>query len=327
MKNEELKAHLLQQIIDQQTGQNSQEQKVQDTLEDTSSDNSQHSEFVDYEDILRQSEFVPIRPLGHGAFGMVYLVYDRQYGIVAVKIIKKEKFDIRELEAAEIIRNETWGCPFIMNHKYQEQYKSYQILITEYSNMNTLNLFAKQPQISLPSYILRALMKQILEGMRVFHEIGLVHRDIKCDNILLHCPSGTGRVYAKISDFGFAKKEDIMHEQTYHAGTIPYMSPEQFLEKTLITQKVDIYALGITFYIIIVHKFPVNKKDIKEQGEKLAQLKYIERPSEIKDNHLWDLLSKMLEFDPNQRITAAQALLHPYFTSPEALADISSEQI
>ncbi|KAA6366243.1 MAG: hypothetical protein EZS28_038230, partial [Streblomastix strix] len=41
--------------------------------------------------------------------------------------------------------------------------------------MNTMNLFAKQPQISLPSYILRALMKQILEGMRVFHMTGLVH--------------------------------------------------------------------------------------------------------------------------------------------------------
>ncbi|KAA6363295.1 MAG: hypothetical protein EZS28_041178 [Streblomastix strix] len=83
---------------------------------------------------------------------IVYEAYDQEYGIVAVKIIKKEKFDVRELEAAEII-----------------------------------------------------------------------HKDIKCDNILLHCPPGTGRVYAKISDFGFAKKEDSKHEQTYLAGTLPYL--------------------------------------------------------------------------------------------------------
>ncbi|KAA6372671.1 MAG: putative serine/threonine protein kinase [Streblomastix strix] len=327
MNNKELKQEIQQQQEQKnKTGQNSQEQSVNDGQDDTSSVESQQSSFVDYEEILRQSEFVPIRQLGHGAFGSVYEAYDREYGIVAVKIIKKENFDIRELEAAEIIHKQSPNCPFIMDHKQQKPNKLYQILILEYSNTNTLNLFAKQPQISLPSYILRTLMKQILEGMHIFHETGLVHRDIKCDNILLHCPPGTGRVYAKISDFGFAKKEDQIHEQTYFAGTLPYMSPEQFLEKALITQKVDVYALGITFYNIITHKYPVNERNIKEQQKKLAKLKSIGRPSEIKDDILWDLLSKMLEFDPNKRIATVEALQHPYFTSPEAIADVSSEQ-
>ncbi|KAA6392183.1 MAG: putative serine/threonine protein kinase [Streblomastix strix] len=253
------------------------------------------SSFVGYEEILRQQEFVPIRPLGHGAFGIVYEAYDRKYGIVAVKIIQKEKFDVRELEAAKIIHNEAEYCPFIMDHIYSRSSESYQILIVEYSNLNTLNLFAKQPQFYLPSYILRTLMKQILEGMRIFHETGLVHRDIKCDNILLHCPPGTGRVYAKISDFGFAKMEVEIHEQTYFAGTLPFMSPEQFHISALITQKVDIYALGITFYNIITHKFPVICPSLKEQGKKLAQMKSINRPSEIKDDVLWDLLSQLLD--------------------------------
>ncbi|KAA6391337.1 MAG: hypothetical protein EZS28_013136 [Streblomastix strix] len=268
--------------------QNSQKQSVIDGQDDTSSVVSQQSSYVDYEDILRQQEFVPIRPLGHGAFGIVYETYDRQYGIVAVKIIQKEKFDVRELKAAKIINKEAELCPFIMDHKQQKPNK--------------------------------------IEGMRVFHNTGLVHRDIKCDNILLHSPPGTGRVYAKISDFGFAKKVDLIHEQTYLAGTLPYMSPEQFHEKALITQKVDIYALGITFYSIIIHKFPVKCPSLKEQQKKMAKLKCIERPSEIKDDILWDLLSKILEFDPNKRITAAEALQHPYFTSSEALSDISQEQ-
>ncbi|KAA6370958.1 MAG: hypothetical protein EZS28_033515 [Streblomastix strix] len=58
----------------------------------------------------------------------------------------------------------------------------------------------------------------------------------------------------------------------------------------------------------------------------MAQLKCIDRPSEIIDDMLWDLLQCMLEFDPNKRITAAEALQHPYFTSPEAKIDISLEQ-
>ncbi|KAA6391438.1 MAG: hypothetical protein EZS28_013036 [Streblomastix strix] len=149
--------------------------------------------------------------------------------------------------------------------------------------------------------------------MRVFHSSGLVHRDIKCDNILLHSPPGSGRVHAKISDFGFAKKVDLNNKQTYLDGTVPFM-------------KVDIYALGITFYKLITHKYPVNERKFKEQGKKMSQIKFIKRPSEIKDNLLWDLLSRLLEFDQNKRITAAEALQHPYFTSPEELSDISKEQ-
>ncbi|KAA6355454.1 MAG: hypothetical protein EZS28_049019, partial [Streblomastix strix] len=100
--------------------------------------------------------------------------------------------------------------------------------------------------------------------MRAFHSSGLVHRDIKCDNILLHSPPGSGRVLAKVSDFGFAKQVDLNNKQTYLAGTIPFMSPEQFHENPIITQKVDIYALGITFYKLITHKYPVNE-NFKEQ--------------------------------------------------------------
>ncbi|KAA6398708.1 MAG: hypothetical protein EZS28_005763 [Streblomastix strix] len=110
--------------------------------------------------------------------------------------------------------------------------------------MKTLNIIVKQPQIPLPSYTLRALMKQILEGIKFIHEVGLIHRDIKCDNILLHSPPGSGRVYAKISDFGFAKKEDLISDHTYPAGTIPYMAPELLQETIKSTQAVDIYALG-----------------------------------------------------------------------------------
>ncbi|KAA6353574.1 MAG: putative serine/threonine-protein kinase H1, partial [Streblomastix strix] len=171
-------------------------------------------------------------------------------------------------------------------------------------------------------------MKQIFEGIRVIHAAGLIHRDIKCDNILLHSPPGSGRVYAKIADFGLAKKENLNNdkEKIYTAGTLPYQAPEMFMKPLIVTQKADIYAVGITFYRLITHRYPVNERNHVQQHRMVARINRIERPQEIIDDFLWDLLSKLLEFDPDKRITAAQALQHPYFTSPEALADISIEQ-
>ncbi|KAA6379718.1 MAG: putative Serine/threonine-protein kinase STE20 [Streblomastix strix] len=270
---------------------------------------------------------VSVGSTGEGSFGCVFLVFDYEDDkIVAVKIFQKEKYDSKELDAVEQLLQNKIQSIFVVKYLQYNIWELYPWLSMEYANMKTLDIIAKQPEILLPSYIIRALMKQILEGMRVFHSSGLVHRDIKCDNILLHSPPGSGHVHVKISDFGFAKKVDLNNKQTYLAGTIPFMSPEQFLENPIITQKVDIYALGITFYKLITHKYPVNERNLKEQGKKMSQLKSINRPSEMKDNLLLDLLSRLLEFDPNKRITATEALQHPYFTSPEALADISKEQ-
>ncbi|KAA6403742.1 MAG: hypothetical protein EZS28_000738 [Streblomastix strix] len=178
-----------------------------------------HSE-MDYENILRS----PIRPLGNGSFGIVYLAYHIEMGIVAVKIIQKNKYDKqdREWESALQITNKKHQFPFILKYIRYDYFCSCNLITMEYANVKTLNIIAKQPHVPLPSYTLRALMKQILVGVSEIHNVKLIHRDIKCDNILLHSPPGSGRVYVKISDFGLAKKEDFSNEQTYLAGTIPY---------------------------------------------------------------------------------------------------------
>ncbi|KAA6376571.1 MAG: hypothetical protein EZS28_027902, partial [Streblomastix strix] len=178
---------------------------------------------MDYEHFLRSNMLVPIHPLGKGAYGCVYLAYSLDYGLVAVKIFLKDKFDKKEYDASfELYRKRKENFFTTILKSYYEG-DLYSFIIMEYSNMNTLNIIAKQPHIPLPSYVLRALMNQILAGIKTFHDSGLIHRDIKCDNILLHSPHGSGLVYSKISDFGFAKLEDLTHEQTYRAGTIPYM--------------------------------------------------------------------------------------------------------
>ncbi|KAA6402435.1 MAG: hypothetical protein EZS28_002041 [Streblomastix strix] len=154
-------------------------------------------------------------------------------------------------------------------------------------------------------------MKQALEGVKVLHKAAIIHR-----------PPGSGRVHVKISDFGLAKIQQFQNVQIYTQGTLPFMAPELFKWPIIVTQKVDIYALGITFYKLLLHELPVNQKNFQDQKLVLIDMPRIEKPSEITDNLLWDLLSKMLNFDPNKRISAVEALQHPYFTSPEAKADL-----
>ncbi|KAA6401208.1 MAG: putative Serine/threonine-protein kinase SAPK1 [Streblomastix strix] len=259
---------------------------------------------------------------GHGSFGSVFLSYNfRENQIIATKIIPSKKFELGEWKSVDILWRVDQSCPFLLNYIRHYHQGSCIFIHTDFANMK------KNPPIPLPSYIFRALFKQILVGLQIFHAAGLVHRDIKCDNILLHCPPGSGHVYAKISDFGFSNLETTLDPLKYFRGTLPYMAPE-ILRKPpeRITQKVDIFALGITMIRLLTHKYPLNLTKIDEFRRKYQEINMIELPSEINDNLLHDLLTQMLEFNPNKRISVSDALKHPYFTSPEALADISPKQ-
>ncbi|KAA6395785.1 MAG: putative serine/threonine protein kinase [Streblomastix strix] len=279
-----------------------------------------------YQEDIHKLGYIPIRPLGGGSFGTVFLIFNYQEGqLLAAKVIPKDKFEKKEWDAAiKLMMSE--NCIFVLKYTSYQYFWSFSVLTTEYANYQTLDIITKNTHSHLPSHTLRAIMKQILEGMRQFHSTGLIHRDIKCNNILLHNPPRSGRIHVKISDFGLAKNENLTNIQIYAAGTLIYMAPEIFKLPRIITQKVDIYAVGITFYQLITHQFPIDFQNAETYQKKMVQLKSIGRPSEIKDDLLWDLLSKMLEFDPDKRITAEQGLQHLFFTGREAALEISHEQ-
>ncbi|KAA6399304.1 MAG: hypothetical protein EZS28_005168 [Streblomastix strix] len=138
----------------------------------------------------------------------------------------------------------------------------------------------------------------------MIHKLGLIHRNIKAENILMH--SSNGSIKVKIADF-----ETV---QT---------APEIILNYQVITNKVDMWSYGVVLFQLATHEYPIKAKTNHKFQKKMRHMKSIERPLEIKDDILWDLISKLLEFDPIKRLSAAEALLHPFFTSPQALAEIS----
>ncbi|KAA6382368.1 MAG: putative CAMK/CAMK1 protein kinase, partial [Streblomastix strix] len=186
------------------------------------------------------------------------------------------------------------------------------------------DLIETNKDLSLP--IIRVIMKQLLEGLRLMHEKGLIHRDLKAENIMLHSQLGSGRVQLKIMDFGLVKVQKKAQQSTHMtvAGTIPYMPPELLLGSNEVKadSKVDIWSAGILFHLLASHQFPFESLSLQSIISFMISKK-LNKPSNILDEVLWNLITKMLSFDGKDRISAAEALNHEFFTGEKADEEIS----
>ncbi|KAA6355464.1 MAG: hypothetical protein EZS28_049009 [Streblomastix strix] len=118
-------------------------------------------------------------------------------------MMRFEKFDQREWDAAGKLNQPEYQCPFIMKYLRAKAFQTDTVILMEYANAKSLDSIVKDKTKNLSSGTYRALSKQILEGMRLVHASGLIHRDIKAENIMMHSLNGSIKV--KIADFGLAK--------------------------------------------------------------------------------------------------------------------------
>ncbi|KAA6390049.1 MAG: putative CAMK family protein kinase, partial [Streblomastix strix] len=277
--------------------------------------------------LLENLGFQVFKTIGEGSYGKVFLVQipGSEIGIVAAKVIKNEDFLEREWEAAGVVENDPQNSsPFIIKNIAMKNFDKFTVILYEYANLRDFQRIVDS-KINIPLPIVRAIMKQLFEGLRFVHSKGIVHRDIKSGNILLHNPPGTELVILKIADFGEAKVKQLNQrtELMTVAGTITYMSPELLLAKNVgqvkADAKVDIWSLGILLYRLVTHQWPYESQTINQFQAEVAILEFmkeqqrtghLQRPPTIIDNNLWDLIVRMLSFNPINRISAAEALQH-----------------
>ncbi|KFQ24489.1 Calcium/calmodulin-dependent protein kinase type II subunit alpha, partial [Merops nubicus] len=157
-------------------------------------------------------------------------------------------------------------------------------------------------------------IQQILEAVLHCHQMGVVHRDLKPENLLL--ASKLKGAAVKLADFGLAIEVEGDQQAWFgFAGTPGYLSPE-VLRKDPYGKAVDLWACGVILYILLVGYPPFWDEDQHRLYQQIKAGAY-DFPSPEWDTvtpEAKDLINKMLTINPSKRITAAEALKHPWIS-------------
>ncbi|XP_072227911.1 calcium/calmodulin-dependent protein kinase type II subunit beta isoform X1 [Leuresthes tenuis] len=169
-------------------------------------------------------------------------------------------------------------------------------------------------------------IQQILEAVLHCHQMGVVHRDLKPENLLLASKCKNAAV--KLADFGLAIEVQGDQQAWFgFAGTPGYLSPE-VLRKEAYGKPVDIWACGVILYILLVGYPPFWDEDQHKLYQQIKAGAY-DFPSPEWDTvtpEAKNLINQMLTINPAKRITAQDALKHPWVCQRSTVASMMHRQ-
>ena len=212
-------------------------------------------EFIDFQQALA-GEYSLERELGRGGMGIVYLAREVQLDrLVAIKVLPEalaERSDVRERFMREARMAASLSHPHIVPIYRVGEANGFVFFAMAYVNGETLGerLRSRGP---LPPAVATRLFREVAWALSYAHGRGIVHRDIKPDNILIE--TETGR--ALVTDFGIARgaEDSALSDPGRVMGTAHFMSPEQASSKPL-DGRSDFYSLGVVAYLALSGKLP-----------------------------------------------------------------------
>nr|WP_145484523.1 MULTISPECIES: serine/threonine-protein kinase [Streptomyces] len=198
------------------------------------------------------------RPLGTGAFATVWLAHDPELQApVAVKVLAENwshRLDVRErfLSEARLLRR-AGSSRVVQVYDIGELPDGRPYFVMEYADGGTLAELVRNGPLPVPDAL--ALTAEAARAAAALHEAGIVHRDIKPTNVLLHtAPDGTRRVL--LADLGLAKSLAQGSALTLAAGSAGYRPPEQAEPGAGIDERADVYSLGAVGYELVTGSVP-----------------------------------------------------------------------
>jgi TolB-like protein/Flp pilus assembly protein TadD/predicted Ser/Thr protein kinase len=255
------------------------------------------------------SHYRILEKLGEGGMGVVYKAHDTALERdVALKFLppyltsdssEKERF-YHEARAASALNHPNINTIYEIN-----EHEGQLFIAMEFVEGRTLKELMESEPLSIKKLLDIAI--QVCDGLAAAHEKGIVHRDIKSENVML-----TPKGQAKIMDFGLAKVKGAakLTKAGSTLGTVAYMSPEQ-MEGEEVDARSDIFSFGVVLYELLTGKLPF-------RGEHQAALLYsilneepppIARFNEKAGDELQRIVSKALAKDREERYQHADDIL------------------
>lgn len=290
--------------------------------------------------------------LGGGAFAEVFKVRHRTtQESFAVKVMSRPNFAMRGIEkqidaevqamqvAAAARRAEgpdADAAEYILQLLDVAEEGDYVYLLLDLCEQgDLLRQLQHQPAGRFDEDVIKMWARQLLLGLYVLHTNGVIHRDIKPDNLL-----STKYGVLKIADFGWCC--EIQDAPTALAGTFQYMAPE-VLQNLPQTEKVDLWSAGVTLLQLLLGR-PLLTTYLGPGATQISQVDPCEstaikqrwlldeifsicppplaaRPEEVSEA-CWDFLRRLLEPDTHRRVNVTEALAHPWLATKAEEVDL-----
>lgn len=264
-------------------------------------------DLIQEEDIIVTDEII-----GTGTFAKVYLgLIKKTKEKIAVKKIKIEDNEkLINLSKEEIIIMSKLNHPNILSYLGIFQNSKYLYIYTEYINTGSISSLIKKHGAFKDENIIKKFVKEILNGIVYLHENRIIHRDIKCSNVLIN------KEIIKLADFGctFCFDDPNTYKNSILSGTVPWMAPEM-IKKEKFGNKVDIWSLGCTIVEMLNGERPW------VECPNVARIFYmvtieLEKPviknEKFLSKELKNFINDCLQHDQKIRSSAKNLQLHPF---------------
>jgi len=269
---------------------------------------------------LQKRGYIIASDLGEGTYSKVKSAVwqrpgDKQPMKVAIKIINKrtapkdflEKFLPRELEILQILNHRNIVRAYEIIHINTKTYIS-----LEWAGHGDLLQYVRLKG-ALKEAECRKFFSDLIEALEYCHGINIVHRDLKCENVLL-----SKKNQVKLADFGFARKLAPTDLSKTFCGSAAYAAPELLQGIPYTGTIADVWSCGVILYIMACSSMPFRDSNIKTLL--LDQRQPLHIPSAVRNTisqSILDYLGKILVFNPEKRATLVDLKMLPWYNGAE----------
>lgn len=254
--------------------------------------------------------------LGKGQFGLVKTGINLRTKMnVALKILDKSQMSSSyeglktEIDILKVSKH-----PNVVQFLDYFENASYIFIVMELLRGGTLDDFMKKNNWKITEDTAKNIVKQLIHGLYYLKQFGIIHRDLKLNNIMLKNADGEP-LQVKIMDFGLSKILGPYEKAKESCGTLSYIAPE-IIKRNAYNSQVDIWSLGVLIYYMMSKDLPFDlpNNNFKEICNVILTKNLAFPPEKWADRSdlVKDFISKCLNRNPEKRQTIEEAMLHEW---------------